>query len=151
MPPRVSQRDILPSAAKSRSLGNIIKLQDTGSASVTLNNGDDTILDILIINNKDANIIVEPEISLYQTSVAEANLIPFGASVDASEFQIIGPWNEWTGVEKFTDIGADEEIPSFATLTHMYIRNISAGASTVILARVRDRYITNQDDTTQTT
>jgi len=150
MPPRISQRDILPTAAKSRSLGNIIKLQSTGSVSTTLSNGDEAILDILIINNKDANIIVEPEISLYQTSVATANLIPFGSSVTASEFQIIGPWNEWTGVEKFSDIAADEAIPYYSTLTHIYIRNISAGASTVILARVRDRYITNQDDTSQT-
>ena len=148
--PRIKQRDILPTAVKNRSLGNVIKLQSTGSASSTLNNGDSAILDILIINNRNANIIVEPEISLYQTSVAEANLIPFGASITASEFQIIGPWNEWTGVEGFTDIAADEAIPSYATLTHIYIRNISAGASTVILARVRDRYITNQDDTTQT-
>lgn len=148
---RISQRDILPAAAKSRSFGDIIRIQDTGSASITLNNGEDAILDLLIINNKNANIIVEPEFSLYQTSVSEANLIPFGSNVDPSDYQIIGPWNEWTGVERFTDIAADEEIPAFATLTHMYIRNISAGASTTILAYVRDRYITNLDTTTQST
>ena len=149
MPPRISQRDLLPGAVKNRSLGNVIRLQETGTASVTLNNGEDAILDLLIINNLDANLIVEPEFSLYQTSVAAANLIPFGSAITASQFQIIGPWNEWTGVESFA-VDADEPIPSFAVLSHLYIRNISAGASTVIIAEVRDRYITNMDRTTQT-
>ena len=98
--PRLSQRDILPVAVKRRGLdSNIVRVSDTGSVSVTLNNGDSTSVTLLGVNNRGATFIAEPEFSIYQTSITEANLLPFGSGVDASEFQIIGPWNEWTGID----------------------------------------------------
>src|SRR3990167_8292821 len=132
MPPRISQRGIMPTAVKSRSFGNVIKLQETVTLTTTMNNGDELIVDLLIINNQSANIIVEPEFSIYQDSVSAANLIPFGSAIAPAEYQIIGPWNEWTGVEVFT-VDADDPIPSRAVLSHIFIRNISAGASTPII------------------
>ncbi|HEC65058.1 MAG TPA: hypothetical protein ENI23_07185 [bacterium] len=144
--PRIKPRDLLPVAVKSRSLGNIIKVSETLEASATLNDGDDTIFTLLLINDKDANMIAEPEFSLWEGSVASANLIPNGSSIDMSQYQIMGPWNEWTEIV-VTGGSIDIAIPAFALASRIYIRNISAGASTTIIARARVRYITNFDDT----
>lgn len=144
---RISQRDILPTSVKSRSLGQIVSVSDNLEASVTLNNGDDTIFTLLLINNRDADLIAEPEFSLWETSISSANLIPNGSSIDMSQYQILGPWNEWSEIV-IADGSVDVAIPTLAVASRIYVRNISAGASTVIVVRARVRYITNQDVTT---
>ena len=139
---RISQRDIYPTAVKNRGLGNVVKVFETLQGSVTLSNGDDATFSLRFINELDADLLVEPEWSLWQTSISSANLIPNGASIDMSDYQIMGPWNEWTEVI-FNEGDVEEPIPTFASVSRMYVRNISAGASTVIIARARLRYITN--------
>ncbi len=148
MPGRVSQRDILPSSVKSSGLGDIIKVSETLEASTSLNNGDDAIFTLLIVNKNDATMIVEPEFSLWETSITNTNLIPGGSNITTSDYQVIGPWNEWAegavlGLSGLFDI----PVPTFVGVSRIYIRNISAGASTTIIARARVRYITNQDVT----
>ena len=147
MPPRISQRDILPVSIKNRNLGDIVNISDNLEASTSLNNGEDTIFTLLLINDKDADLIAEPEFSLWEGSISSANLIPNGSSIDASQYQIIGPWNEWTEVV-IAGGSVDISIPTLAIASRIYIRNISAGAATTIVARARVRYITNQDVTT---
>ena len=149
MPPRISQRDIFPVAVKKRSLGNIIKVSNNLEASTTISNGEDAIFTLIFINNLDADVIGEPEFSLWKTSVSSANLIPNGSGIDMSQFQIMGPWNEWTEV-LLTGGLIGIAVPKLAIISRLYIRNISAGASTVIVARARIRYITNKDATSLT-
>ncbi|HEC65691.1 MAG TPA: hypothetical protein ENI23_10370 [bacterium] len=144
--PRISQRDLLPTAVKNRGLGDIVKITDNAEASAVLNNGDDTVFTLILINNKDASLIAEPEFSLWKDSISSANLIPNGSAIDMSEFQIMGPWNEWTEV-LLTGGSISVPVPTLAVVSRIYIRNISAGASTTIIARARDRYITNFDVT----
>ena len=143
---RLSQRNILPTAVKNRGLGNIVKVSNNAEASVSLNNGEDTIFTALLINDKNADMIGEPEFSLWESSIASANLIPNGSAIDASQYQIIGPWNEWTEIV-ITGGSIELAIPTLAIASRIYVRNISAGASTTIVARARMRYITNFDQT----
>ncbi len=143
---RLSQRDILPTAVKNRGLGNVVKITDNLEAFDTLNNGEDTIFTALLINNKDADMIGEPEFSLWETSIASDNLIPNGDNIDASQYQIIGPWNEWAEIV-IAGGSIDLAIPTLAIASRIYVRNISAGAATKIIVRARIRYITNFDQT----
>ncbi len=143
---RLSQRDLLPSSIKNRGLGDVVRVSENAEASSTISNGEDTVFTLVFINQMDADMIAEPEFSLWKTSVSAANLIPNGSGIDMSQFQIVGPWNEWTEV-LLTDGAIDVAVPKFAIVSRIYIRNISAGASTVIVARARVRYITNFDVT----
>jgi len=146
-PRRIKPRDILPSAVKNRGLGNVINLFDTQEATTTLNNGDDAVLSLTIVNQRDAAMIAEPEFSLWEGSISSANLLPGGSNIDESQWQIIGPWNEWTEGAVIGLSGAfDVAIPEDTVVSKIYIRNISAGASTDAIARVRVRYLTNADD-----
>ena len=141
---RISQRNILPTAIKARGLGNAIGITTTLETSDTLNNGEDTIFSVVIENNKSSSIMAEVEWSLWQTSVTDANLIPNGSSIDASDYQIIGPWNEW---REFALSGQNvtKTMPNYAQVNRLYVRNIAAGASTVIEAKARVRYLTSLD------
>src|SRR3990172_3462548 len=120
---RISQRDILPSAVKSRGLGNIIKVSENFEASGTLDNGEGGLFTLLFSNDKDADLITESEFSFWETSVSSANLIPNGSAIDASQYQIIGPWNEWTGVAT-TGGNIDSVIRTSITASRIYIGNI---------------------------
>jgi len=138
---------MIPTAVKSRTLGNIIKVTDVVEGSSTISDGEDLLFTTILTNNQSANIIGEPEWSLWQDSISAANLIPNGSSVDMSEYQIMGPWNEWT--EAIISAGAiDIAVPKFVLTSRIYVRNISSGASTPIIARARLRYITNLTDVT---
>jgi len=144
---RISQRELLPTAVKNRSLGNIIKITDVVEGSSTISNNEDLMFTTILTNNMSANIIGEPEWSLWQDSISAANLIPNGSGVDMSQYQIMGPWNEWT--EAIIVAGAiDIAVPKFVLTSRIYIRNISSGAATPIIARARLRYITNLLDVT---
>lgn len=143
---RLSQRNILPTAVKNRGLGNVVKVSNNAEAKKTLSNNEDTIFTALLINNKDADMIGEPEFSLWETSIAAANLMPDGSSIDMSQWQVMGPWNEWAEIV-VAGGSIDLAIPTLAIASRIYVRNISAGASTVVVARARIRYITNFDDT----
>lgn len=123
----------------------MVKITENAEALKVLNNGEDTIFTALLINNKDADMIGEPEFSLWQDSISSLNLIPDGGNIDASQYQIIGPWNEWAEIV-IAGGSIDLAIPTLAIASRIYVRNISAGASTTIVARARIRYITNFDD-----
>jgi hypothetical protein len=124
----------------------VVKVSENAEASTSLNNGEDVVFTTLFVNDKKADFIVEPEFSLWQGSISFLNLLPGGSNVDPSEFQIIGPWNEWTEGAVLGLSGAfDIALPTYVSVSKIYVRNISAGASTTIIARARLRYITNFD------
>jgi len=145
---RSSQRDILPTAIKNRGLGHVVNVTDNAEASTSLANGEDALVSLILNNNKDADIIGEPEFSLWQDSISAANLLPIGSGIVASEYQIIGPWNEWTEVLLLGG-EIDLAIPTLAMVSRLYVRNISAGAITLIV-RARMRFITNTNDVSLT-
>lgn len=77
--------------------------------------------------------MVVPDWTIYIGSVSNANLLPGGSGTDASQWQIIGPWN---------DAGSTEGVNY--TKSRLYIRNISAGSQTVIVY-VRARLIASRN------
>ncbi|KKL28932.1 hypothetical protein LCGC14_2370200 [marine sediment metagenome] len=54
------------------------------------------------------------DISLFESSIAESNLIPNGSSIDASNYQIIGPFNDMAATDNFN------------TATKVFMRNTSS-------------------------
>ncbi len=93
MAPRKGQRDFIPTAIAGRNL-DIIRSTDTVESSATLAAGEDTTFTITTASKLGVPIWVQEDISLFETSVAEANLIPNGSSITASHYQIIGPWRD---------------------------------------------------------
>lgn len=81
------------------------------------------------------NIIAIVERSVYVGSVVAANLLPGGANIDESQWQLVG--------DRFTTIDADgTAVPLNELVNHYYIRNISAGTVNLII-HVYVRYVLN--------
>lgn len=131
--PRISQRDLLPTATKIRSLGDIIILGALYSASATLSNGNDTVFTLTTTSIDSSRNFCIPDMSLYLTSVSSANQIPGGSNITMSQWEVIFMGNDY----QTTD--------SKKSISKVYIRNISAGASKVVLFRATSRVINNSN------
>ena len=132
---RASQRDLNPSAVKNINLGEVILERDTESASATIGNNVQILLTHTISQENNAKILAIPDFSIYIGSVTTATQLPGGSSIDESEWQVIGPWNDWGTTDNRN------------SKTKLYVRNVSAGDSLVIF-RVKSRFITNYRDAT---
>jgi len=113
-----------------RRMEGLVDSSSDGTDTQTLSNGDWYCWAITISNKAGAKIQTQLDTSLYIGSVAAANQLPGGA-IDASQWQVIGPWPDW---------GATDNI---STVWRVYVRNISAGASKDVLLRIRARAIAN--------
>ena len=111
-------------------LDGIIESTGTASGSTTLANGEQVVFTITTSSDTGAKVFVVADVSLYVGSVAVANQLPGGSSIDESQWQIIGPWSDW---------GATNNV-NHKTL--VYVRNISAGSLTVLI-RTISRAISN--------
>ena len=132
---RTSQRDILPAGVKGLGIGEIILERDTNSASATIGNNVQVLLTHTVSQKNNAKMFAVPDISIYLGSVATNNQLPGGSSVDESQWQVIGPWNDWGTTDNQN------------SKTKVYVRNISAG-STTVLFRIKSRFFTNRQDAT---
>lgn len=109
-------------------------IQPSGVATGTsnaLSNGGTWTFNISTTNTGGAITLVAPDITLYLTSVSAANQFPDGSNIDMSQWQIVGPWNDWGDTDNIN------------TFTRIFIRNISAGASKTIVLKVNSRAISN--------
>lgn len=128
---RIKQQNITPGSIQTRSLGNIILSGSTVTSTTTLNNNQQVVYTITTsTKNPNAKTFVVPDITIYQGSVANANSIPDGANVTATNYQIIFMGNDWGQTNNIN------------TVTKVYVRNISAGTQTIILKLI-SRVITN--------
>ena len=130
---RVSQREILPQVVRTHSLGDVIRRTAQASASSSINDGEQVVFTIQTLSKAGVRLLTIPDISVYIGSAVGANQLPGGSSIDESQWQVIGPWQ---------DLAASD---GFDVITRVYVRNISAGTSTVIL-QVKSRLITNRLD-----
>jgi len=135
---RIGQRAVKPAAIKNISLGEVILERDTDSASATIGNNVQILLTHTISQANNAKMFAIPDISIYIGSVSANNQLPGGSAIDESEWQVIGPWNDWGTTDNKN------------SKTKIYVRNISAGSSTVLF-RVKSRFITNRQDSTSST
>ncbi len=135
--PRIRQKDLLPTSVESGAFGEIILERDTETASATIGNNVQILLTHTISQKNNAKMFAIPDISIYIGSVATDNQLPGGSSVDESEWQVIGPWNDWGTTDNQN------------SKTKIYVRNISAGDSLVIF-KIKSRFLTNKQDATST-
>ena len=135
---RISQRDIIPGGIKNPALGEVILEEVTEIASATIGNNVQILLTHTLSQKNNAKMLNVPDISIYLTSVATNNQLPGGSAVDESQWQVIGPWNDWGTTDNKN------------SKTKLYVRNVSAG-STLVLFRVKSRYLTNRRDATGAT
>ena len=120
---RLSQRDILPKSIKNRLLGGIVLLGNDVSGSNVLAAGD-TVLHTITTSMKDnPRVLALPDVTLYQDSVLTANRIPGGANVIMSDYEIIGPFNDWNDTDDFN------------VKTKVFIRN-ARSANTTFTSRI---------------
>jgi len=137
---RISQRDLLPIAVKSRNLANFNFGSEEGSAQVTLANTEQVIITSSISQDQKYEIFGNNYIAVYIGSIAPENELPGGSAVDESQWQVIGPffshssWNS-SGFARYLEY------------SKLYIRNISAGSQLVIFKN-KWRYLSPRESST---
>lgn len=114
--PRVGQRRLIPFSSQSRHL-DVVQKTDTIEDSATLAAGADTVFSMTTASQKGIPIFVQEDISLFESSISEANLIPNGSSITTSDYQIIGPWRE--------QVAGDEK----NIVSKIYVRNNTLAAT----------------------
>jgi len=120
-----------------QAIEGIVTTTALSTASGVMNNGDKATITITTTNNAGAKLLGVADIALYVGSVATANIIPYGVSVDMSQWQMVGPF------------ASLHETDGKNLVTQIYLRNISAGTQTV-LVRDKTRAITNTITITST-
>jgi hypothetical protein len=133
---RISQRDIIPTGIKTRTLGDIILSKPTDTLgggeqiSWSFNNGEQVLITYTLSTDVNTKLLATLDTSYYQGSVTAANQLPGGSGVDETQFQFIGPFHDWGTT--------DNKNVKIKT----YILNISAGNVTMN-GRSIWRYIAN--------
>src|SRR3990167_8787079 len=120
---RLSQKEIQPTAVKPRQLGALTFLTALATTSFSFGNGEQQVITVTVSSTK-GDDIASPEmyISVYQGAVTAANeILGGGASVDPSQYQVIGPHYTYVGWDKVTS----------QSKLRLYILNISAGSVTI--------------------
>lgn len=102
----------------------------TLAGSTTLSNGDQAVLTSTLSDSSDPNRVMlgVAHITPYLSSVASANVIPYGSGITPSQWL----WHNRP------DWGSNDNIKASWV---DYVRNVSAGASQAIVWRVQWRYI----------
>jgi len=137
---RVSQRALLPSAVKSRNLGNFIFKAAKSTATAAIANGEQLVLESVLTQNSGYPIFAIPFISMYVGSVAAANQLPGGSSIDESQWQ-------------FTQARMNQEdwetagYPTDSEYATIYVRNISAGSVSIVFV-VEWKYLCSREGAT---
>ena len=129
---RFTQREVFPTTVKSRLLGKIVGVSALGSSTGTVGNGDQVVFSITTSTSSGSLLISIPDVTLYVGSIASANQLPGGSSIDESQWQVIFMGNDWNDTDGNN------------TVYQIYVRNISAGASKDVILRTVSRAITNK-------
>lgn len=102
-------------------------LSNTAEDSFTVLNGRAVYITATLRNSNDLQLFATSHLSIYENSVSEANKVPSGTNVDASEFKL-GFWYD-------LDSSDGKNVKFIA-----YILNNTASSKTIIV-RVNFRYI----------
>lgn len=114
-----------------RSIESLITITSPESASTTLSNGEFATFTITTTGTSGGVTMVIHDFTLYLGSVSAAHALPDGSSIDMSQWQVVAFPNDW---------GATNNIN---TVTKVYVRNISAGASQTVAIHVQARMLQN--------
>jgi len=129
---RVGQAGLMPAAVKNRNIGQDILLSNSGLGSAVLNNGGEALFTSTLSTTNNDRVMAVYDITLYLASVAAGNEMPsFGGTVDMSQWQVVGGWNDW---------GATNNLN---VKNRLYVRNISAGAAQTVIYYSQARVLVN--------
>ncbi|MDD5407019.1 MAG: hypothetical protein PHE73_08795 [Sulfurovaceae bacterium] len=103
-----------------KAIEQIVVLSNVAAASTTLGNGQQAVFTMTTTGSSGARILADTDITIYMDSISAANAFPGGANIDMSQWQMVGPFNDW---------GATNNINNKSRL---FLRNISAGSHTVV-------------------
>ena len=123
---RTSQRGLLPGAVKSRNLDSFVFGSIEDQATTVLGNNEQATVSFFISQSREYEEKGDLYVSVYVGSVAAANLLPGGSGVDESQWQVIGPYFDYSEWES-------AGFPAHEDYVTLYIRNISAGSQTLII------------------
>lgn len=128
---RVSQRDMLPGSIRQRSLGQIIGITAEDSASATISNGERVVVDNTFESTIKADFaLAEPYITVYLTSVSDANQIPGGSAVTDAEWLVYHHFD-------FQDWSRERHLSFIQTI----VTNVSAGSSKAVVYQSIGKYV----------
>jgi hypothetical protein len=133
---RNSQRNLIPQAVSSRTLGDIIIskpgdiLGNADTVSWSFNNGEQALVTHTLSTDNGTKLLATLDVTYYVGTVTSANALPGGSAIDETNYQFISPWHDWATT--------DNKNVKIKT----YILNIAAGAVTVN-GRSVWRYIAN--------
>lgn len=115
----------MPTAIKGRHISDIIFRSARTTATASISNGSQLVLESTLEQNDQFPILATPFISIYIGSIADANQLPGGSAIDESQWQFTSPrMNQ----EDWEDAG----YPRHKEYATVYVRDISAGTVDVI-------------------
>jgi len=129
---RVSQREILPQAIKTRNLGEVILMTDVGTITAVVSTGQQVVLTNTIISTVGARLLSMFEVSIYIGSVASTNLLPGGSAIDHDDWQVILPAIDYASSDGLN------------VKNIVYVRNIAAGANQNVIFYTRSRAVADR-------
>lgn len=135
--PRLRNRDILPTAVKSRNLDNIIFGSIPDETTFSIGNGSQVAISFAITQSGLYEMKGDLYFAIYIGSVADANQLPGGSGIDETDWQIIGPYFDYNDWE-------DAGFPKHKDFITLYMLNISAGTVDVII-QSRWKYISPRE------
>lgn len=115
---RLTKRDLQTSSIVSRILQNPIQLGNTSFATLSFDPGDEFAITATTTPDFDYVLFGFAEISLYENSIADENQIGVGSNIDESNWQILGPFNDWGTTDNYNlksniFIRSTESAPNF--------------------------------------
>ena len=135
--PRVTSRELLPTAVKGRNISDIIFKGRRLTATAFLADNGQITLNVTFTHDKIYPLLGTPFISIYIGSIAEANQLPGGSAIDESQWQIIGP-------QMYQERWETEGYPKHIDFSTMYIRSISSGNVTLIFV-IDVKYLSSRE------
>ena len=116
--------------------GFIFRSDISSSTTAGFGTDDELVNQIKVTNSNNKDIMAIVERAIYIGTKTAAYLLPGGASIDESQFQVIG--GNFSILDTSGDTMGTNQLAS-----HLYIRNISAGTVTVYIDTYV-RYIINE-------
>lgn len=132
---RVGTPDYLRGAVKAYNL-QMVQVSDVGVGSGSISNGSGATFSARLESLNTTGVLADFEYSLHVDSIAAANAIPLGSSVDENDFQVIPQKN----IVDYQNGSFQGLIPENAQLFQLYVGN-NSGSTRTFFFQVRVRYI----------
>lgn len=136
---RLISRFYSPGSIKGASIAVVEQEETTGTLSTSIPNGSSATFVVASATAYGNNVMGDCECTIYIGSVDYTNILPGGASVNASDYIVNGPINTPY------DVNGTESFAMSNYITRVQVRNNSGSSKTVIVV-IKLRYIADAGD-----